>query len=304
MKKSLSLLAILLSLMLGCKKETVITEPNTPQGRPPSTPDFYQVVALAQEPVRGMNLSIYDASDDEDGFRIERKKQGGSYSQLVTLPANASKYDDWGLEISTQYTYRIQAYNSYGNSDWSEKTQTSAGSVTNELFTYVTSDAWVENTNPNSNYGNTNYLQIAGANGPWGGQANILLMFILPSIPAYAHSVQSATLRLCEAGGGNTSYPGSIYIYAAPILDSWNGSTVTWNNRPGTWLSTNGQASHNPNNTSCVTIDVSNVVSDWYNGVRQNRGFMLFSSSNSYSAYYSKEGYSSGSALLQVYYTW
>jgi hypothetical protein len=128
-------------------------------------------------------------------------------------------------------------------------------------------------------------------------------MFTLPSIPSYGQ-YQSADLRLVEAGGGNTTYPGTIGIYAAPVLNTWSENTVTWNNRPGSYLSNAGYGSHNPNNNSAIYIDVTDVVSDWYAGVRPNRGFMLFSGSNAYCSYYAREGYSAGSAYLTVTYTW
>jgi hypothetical protein len=273
-------------------------------GSPPATPSIMQLVPLAQEPERGMYLTIHDASDNEDGFRIERKVGGGSFNSLTSLSPNTDNYTDWGLEMSTQYTYRIQAYNKDGNSNWSEKTQTASGPEIGYLSTYTVAYTHVEESNSNTNFGNERYITIAGAEGYWGSRANALIFFPLPNLPTYTREFESSYLRLCEAGGGNTIYPGLLGIYAAPALNQWNENTVTWNTRPGTWLSTYGYNVHDPNRKTCVWIDVSDVVSDWYSGVRPNRGFMLFTGSNAYVQYYSREGYEPGSALLEVDYTW
>ena len=115
---------------------------------------------------------------------------------------------------------------------------------------------------------------------------------------------ESASLRLCEAGGGNTSYPGIVGIYAFSILNAWNENNVTWNSRPGSWVSNYGYSLHDPNQNPCVIIDVSETVSAWYSGARANHGFMLSSTSNAYVPYYTKEGYASGSALLDIRYVW
>ncbi len=276
-------------------------------GSPPATPSIMQLVPLAQEPERGMYLTIHDASDNEDGFRIERKVGGGSFNSLTSLSPNTDNYTDWGLEMSTQYTYRIQAYNKDGNSNWSEKTQTASGPEPGFFLTYTIADTHIEESNPNTNFGDERSITIAGAE-DFLGRTNALLKFSLADMPSYAKDFESAYLRLCEAGGGNTIYPGSIGIYVAPIAFQWNENTVTWNNRPAVWLPTSGHEYgyevHNPNNNSCVSINVSNLVSDWYSGFPLNRGFMLFSDSKAYVQYYSKEGYEPGSALLEVDYTW
>lgn len=282
------------------------TDPNGEEelsGSPPAAPSIRQLIPMAQEPERGMQLIINDASDDEDGFKIERKIQGRSFTSLTSLSPNTLIYDDWGLEMDVTYTYRIQAHNKFGSSNWNEKTQTAPGPEIGYLSTYTVADTHVEESNSNTNFGNERSIMIAGAE-DFLGRINALLLFSLPILPSHAKDFESAYLRLCEAGGGNTVYPGLLGIYAAPALNQWNENTVTWNTRPGTWLSTYGYNVHDPNKKTCVWIDVSDVVSDWYSGVRTNRGFMLFTGSNAYVQYYSREGYEPGSALLEVDYTW
>ncbi|HAR98653.1 MAG TPA: hypothetical protein DCS11_07150 [Syntrophus sp. (in: bacteria)] len=58
-----------------------------------------------------------DTSPDEDAFVLERSVNGGSFSILATLPANAYFYLDEGVSASNAYAYRVKASNGSGDSD-------------------------------------------------------------------------------------------------------------------------------------------------------------------------------------------
>jgi hypothetical protein len=60
-----------------------------------------------------------DNSNNETGFRLERSGNGVDYSEIATLGANATTYSDSGLAASSTYYYRVRAYNSAGNSSYS-----------------------------------------------------------------------------------------------------------------------------------------------------------------------------------------
>jgi len=282
---------------------------------PPDAPNIFNVVPIwVGPPNRALGVCIEGGFDNIDGFIIQRKQKELQYTTIADINQNSSNIeitnydvmyiDQSNIGVSQSYKYRAKAYNQDGSSDWSnERTGTDPGPISADIGTYVIADAYVENTDPNTNFGDNNLLTVAGAEGYWGGIQNVLLLFSLPSVPSYG-VFQSAELQLIEAGGGNTTYPGAVSIYAAPILNNWDENSVTWNNRPGSYLSTVGYGSHNPNNNSIIYIDVSEVVAEWYSGVRSNRGFMLFSGSNAYCSYYAKEGYSPGSAYLIVTYVW
>ncbi|MFA4907489.1 MAG: FISUMP domain-containing protein, partial [archaeon] len=66
-------------------------------------------------------LSWQDNSKIEDGFRIERKEEGGSYVQIAEVGANVTTYDDAGLTYGTNYYYRVRAYTSQNNSIYSNE---------------------------------------------------------------------------------------------------------------------------------------------------------------------------------------
>jgi hypothetical protein len=58
---------------------------------------------------------------------VYRTTHGKSFKQIATVGANVTTYADTGLKASTTYRYRVSAYNSGGNSGYSNI----AGATTN-----------------------------------------------------------------------------------------------------------------------------------------------------------------------------
>ncbi|MDQ8183619.1 fibronectin type III domain-containing protein [Pelagicoccus sp. SDUM812005] len=63
-------------------------------------------------------LTWQDNSDNEDGFYIERSKNGGSFERIATLPANTTTFEDSDTQAGVRYRYRVQAFNSFGVSGY------------------------------------------------------------------------------------------------------------------------------------------------------------------------------------------
>ncbi|MDQ1324702.1 MAG: hypothetical protein QG587_2038, partial [Chloroflexota bacterium] len=83
-------------------------------GSAPEAPVDLEGTALSST---GIALSWDDMSDDEKGFRVERRLASDvSYVEVATLAANATSWTDAGLTASTAYTYRLFAYNRRGDS--------------------------------------------------------------------------------------------------------------------------------------------------------------------------------------------
>ena len=76
------------------------------------------VAGLASAATYRAVLAWTDNSNNEDGFRLERRVGTGAYATLVTLPAGTQSYvDDGPLAEDTLYCYRIFAFNAAGDSD-------------------------------------------------------------------------------------------------------------------------------------------------------------------------------------------
>jgi hypothetical protein len=63
-------------------------------------------------------LSWTSTSDNEDGFKIVRFV-AGFVDAILTVPAKVTSYIDSELVAGTVYCYRVEAFNSAGDSDLS-----------------------------------------------------------------------------------------------------------------------------------------------------------------------------------------
>src|SRR4030095_614612 len=77
-----------------------------------STPWYDQVQAQSAS----LRLTWTDTSNNEDGFKIERLV-AGLVDATLTVPVNATSYIDSALVAGTVYCYRLEAFNSAGDSD-------------------------------------------------------------------------------------------------------------------------------------------------------------------------------------------
>ncbi len=58
-----------------------------------------------------LTLAWNDASNNEAGFRIERRISGGSFAQVAVVAANVTSFVDSSVTAGTTYCYRLRAYN-------------------------------------------------------------------------------------------------------------------------------------------------------------------------------------------------
>jgi hypothetical protein len=83
-------------------------------GTYPNQPELLELVVISSSQIR---VTWKDNSTTEDGFRIERIGPGGfNYTTVGSVSANATSYNDNGLQSNTSYSYRVVAYNAVGNS--------------------------------------------------------------------------------------------------------------------------------------------------------------------------------------------
>jgi hypothetical protein len=95
------ILFIITSFLFSCKTEVSVPVPVAP-------------TALNGQAISDTEIKLYwtDNSDNETGFKIQRKTGTGTYSDIATLASNSTNYTDKVLKPKTNYQYRIYAYNS------------------------------------------------------------------------------------------------------------------------------------------------------------------------------------------------
>jgi len=103
----------------------------------PQAPKNLTLSAVSSSQV---NLKWTDASSNEQGFRIERKKSSDqSFRQVAQVGPGTTLYSDRGLKGGIRYLYRVSAYNKSGTSVSGTVSVTAKETVT---FSDVNNIAW------------------------------------------------------------------------------------------------------------------------------------------------------------------
>lgn len=108
-----------LILLTGCaKSNSDLTTPLTPLVTIPNAPTNLKGVVNKSTQI---DLTWTDNSDNEEGFKIERKSGTDAYKLIATLNSNVMTYSDKSIVDPTNYMYRIFSYHQKGNSTHSNE---------------------------------------------------------------------------------------------------------------------------------------------------------------------------------------
>jgi hypothetical protein len=127
----------------------------------PAAPDNLTATAVSTSQI---NLTWTDNSDNEDGFKIERCTVGAgcpNFVQIAQTAAGANSFNNIGLMDGTTYRYRVRAFNSGGDSGYSNEASATtpvappsnltatAGKTGNNVFIDL---RWQDNSNSETNF--------------------------------------------------------------------------------------------------------------------------------------------------------
>jgi hypothetical protein len=88
-------------------------------GPVPVAPSNLSAVVISSQQV---NLSWRDNSSNEVGFILQRSTNGGSWTTITKVAANVTTFSDQTVRSGQTYSYRVCAYNSFGDSAFSNTT--------------------------------------------------------------------------------------------------------------------------------------------------------------------------------------
>lgn len=85
----------------------------------PMAPSNLTATPISEQQI---NLAWTEISGDESGFKIERKTgSDGTWSEIATVAADVTTYKSKELSAATRYYYRVRAWNSAGDSEYSNE---------------------------------------------------------------------------------------------------------------------------------------------------------------------------------------
>ncbi|MBE0558644.1 MAG: hypothetical protein IH628_15570, partial [Proteobacteria bacterium] len=93
--------------------------PNSDVPPPPATPDAPSDLVASAKSATAIGLSWADNSRNETGFKLERSV--GSAPFVLIATTTGITYSDEDLSATTEYTYRVKAYNADGESAYSNE---------------------------------------------------------------------------------------------------------------------------------------------------------------------------------------
>jgi hypothetical protein len=73
-----------------------------------------------------LNLTWTDHANNETGFQVERSTSNANFAIIGTTAANATSFSDGTVTVGVAYYYRVAAFNTGGNSPYSNVLQTGA----------------------------------------------------------------------------------------------------------------------------------------------------------------------------------
>ena len=96
--------------------KAIVAAFRSPPATLPNAPGNLSAASLSSSQIA---LTWLDNSSNETGFRLERSANGINWSEFAVVGSNVTSFTDTGLTGSTTYQYRARAYNSAGNSSYS-----------------------------------------------------------------------------------------------------------------------------------------------------------------------------------------
>ena len=222
---------------------TTATVTTTADSQPPSVPTG---LAATVKSASQIDLTWNPATDNTGvtGYTVYRN---GSPIATTSGP-NAAAYSDTSAVAATTYTYTVDAFDSVGNHSPPSapvSATTPSGTVHTVTLNPV-ADSYVDSANPAVTHGPSSQLRVDGS-----PLVNSYLRFDLTSVPG---TITGLTLKVFA-----TSSSGAGYAVRGVADNTWNETTLNWNNAPPIGSANAGTSGAFSSNT-LTTADVSPLI--------------------------------------------
>ena len=203
-------------------------------GSPPSSPSGLGASVVSSSQI---DLDWTHSSSDEFGFFVERSPGDLTWNSIASVSAGATSYSDTGLSPGTTFYYRVRAFNSAGESGYSNvataatTTESSSGLHVTDLdgLAVVSSKRWDATVSVTVVDGNGDPVSNASVSGSWSsggggscttdsnGSCSATKTRIKTSVPAVTFTVNDIT---------HSTLPYSLGLNTDADGDS-NGTVIT-----------------------------------------------------------------------------
>ncbi len=198
----------------------------------------------------GHGIVTWSASTDNvgvNGYTIYRNGQS-----IATVASGNLSYTDTNTTLGATYTYKVDAFDAANNHSAQSSGAPATIPTQATLIFNPSIDSFVDNSNPNSNFGAQTVLRTDAA-----PVMNTYLRFLAQGVPGGGHSLQ-ATLQMYSNSKSATGYQAFVVSN-----NTWTESGITYNNAPafgsalgssqgvtvGTWASANVSSAVTGNGT-------------------------------------------------------
>ncbi|MBN2790121.1 MAG: SUMF1/EgtB/PvdO family nonheme iron enzyme [Candidatus Delongbacteria bacterium] len=207
---------------------------------------------VTQQTVSSFKLDWSDNSTGEEGFKIERKIDDGTYAQIASVGANVITYTDSSINKKgyTTVYYRIRAFKGTDYSVYSEKTQLiSFPAPTNINYTKTSISSitvtWADNSNGEDGF----KIDKKVGSSEW--------------ILTYGTASANAVSWLDSNAEPNTSIQYRVYAYKGSNSSTANYSATIDNTFPA------------PLNISTEKLTISSIKVNWTDNSTGETGFIV-----------------------------
>ena len=120
--KRVYIIPILMVLLLTTCEDRERANPLDPETE--LDPSEWAPNNLQAEVIDDSQVKLTWTQEDEriSGFRISRKADSGSFSQIAEVDADVTEYTDTDLTLGSAYTYRVKAFTDAKESNYAERT--------------------------------------------------------------------------------------------------------------------------------------------------------------------------------------
>lgn len=193
---------------------------HAPPATPPDAPTGLSATPISHVQI---DLAWTDASDNEDGFVVERAPDvsgaPGTWALLASLAANATSYSDTGLTGSTTYHYRVRAYNTGYDSVWAGPASATTAVTPPAAPTGVSATAvspqqidlaWTDASSNEDGFAVERAPDVAGVPGTWAPLATLAANATSYSDTGLATATTYHYRTCATNAGGSSAWAGPV----------------------------------------------------------------------------------------------